>query len=1025
MIIDAKLHLLLNRAPSSTTQINAHKVNGSWDSSTITWNNSPNIDYTIEDYKTLDSTSKEWVDWDITSIGKEWYKSGNNGLVLKTENEYAGYTEFWSSDMDSAYSGYRPAASFTYISNAGLENYWTYHSTSAGRAGTAYVNDYNGNLVYVHEDLSMNGNLMPVQINHVYNSNEAKAWDMKKAWMGAGWTLNIYQRIENDGKNLIYIDGDGTKHYFPYTDINTVNNVADELNLGYTITWNNSEKRFTLKDKNYNTTRFYWDGSLDYFADKNENKLTAQYTQASNGIWTISGLVDGAGRTTKLVYSSSGVLNQMIDPAQRITSFEYDTQSYQKLIKITYPDGKYTTFDYDSNYNLLAVTNNTDGIKNKFWYTSNTPYRVNWVRNTHIDDTRSEDLSINYGNNRTDFTDVQGRTETYLFDDYGKTSVVKDSKDNAQYYKYSDGLNETKIGTESKTQKTIVNYLLDHNAEYNLGWTSNNSQAASYTTEEKYIGQQSLKVNSSADNQSYYNAQYVSLARGKTYTFSVFAKTKDIVAAQNGGASFEIQYLDSGQNWQVSPGKINLTGTKDWDRYEITFTIPQDAYSPANNLVNAWAAVEMNNAKGTAYFDCMQIEEGTSANRYNLVENGDFRKWDDNTWNALYWNKNYGCEGKDVDYVAYDTNRQSHPKTLDADVPVNPLVYKLQGKSGNNKGIYQTLNISGKAGDSYVVGGWAKADSVPLTKDSGRLFELSVGFEKADGTFDWVDLPFNPDTSEWQYLSDAAVAKSDYKKVWVYACYYKNVNTAYFDGIQLYKDEFGSSYTYDSKGNVISTESLAKQNSKFEYSGNDLVKQTDPKGSQFKYTYSTDGKHNLLSATSAENVVYSFEYDSKGNPKKSKVGDSTTFIDSYAEYTTSGNYIKTITDSSGNKVNYNYNETKGTLDSVTDPKGSTTSYQYDDKLDTLLNVKKTVDGKEISNSYTYKNDRIESITHNGFSYNFGYDSLGNNTTVSVGNQNLITNTYGTYYKASESRNYQTGLLQESQIWKWTGCKEWL
>ena len=237
--------------------------------------------------------------------------------------------------------------------------------------------------------------------------------------------------------------------------------------------------------------------------------------------------------------------------------------------------------------------------------------------------------------------------------------------------------------------------------------------------------------------------------------------------------------------------------------------------------------------------------------------------------------------------------------------------------------------------------------------------------------------------------------------------------TCYFLNMP-YKDEFGSSYTYDSKGNVISTESLAKQNSKFEYSGNDLVKQTDPKGSQFKYTYSTDGKHNLLSAASAENVVYSFEYDTNGNPKKSKVGDSTTFIDSYAEYTTSGNYTKTITDSSGNKVNYNYNETKGTLDSVTDPKGSTTSYQYDDKLDTLLNVKKTVDGKEISNSYTYKNDRIESITHNGFSYNFGYDSLGNNTTVSVGNQNLITNTYGTYYNAAENRNYQTGLLKESQ-----------
>ncbi|WP_270563050.1 DNRLRE domain-containing protein [Clostridium beijerinckii] len=1014
MIIGVDLWAVLKKAPSSETQVNVHRVTGSWDSSTITWNNAPDIDNTVEDYQTLDSSSKDWIKWDITNIAKEWYNSGNNGLVLKTENEYAGYTEFLSSDIDNDYKEYRPVASFHYVSNSGLENYWTYHSTSAGRTGTAYVNDYNGNLVYVHEDLSMNGNLMPVQINHVYNSNEPKTWDQKRGWMGAGWTLNIYQRIENDtnSKKLIYIDGDGTKHYFSYTDINNVSNVSDELNLGYTIS-RESPDAYTLKDKNYNTIKFYFsDGSLNYFADKNGNKLTAQYTQASNGAWTITGMVDGAGRITQLRYTN-GVLEKIIDPAGRITSFGYESPRYEQLKTITYPDGNYTDFGYDSNNNLSTVTNNADGTRNQFWYTDKAPYRVNWIRNTTKDDIRSEDLSINYGNNRTDFTDVQGRTETYLFDDRGKTTVIKDSNDNAQYYRYSDKTNETKIGTQSKTQKTIVNYLLDHNAEYNNGWTSNNSGAAGYTTEEKYIGQQALKISSAVDNQSYYNGQYVSLARGKTYTFSSYVKTKNIAAAQNGGAGFEIQYMDSNQKWQTAPGKINLTGTKEWDRYEFTFTIPNDAYSPANNLVNAWAAVEINNAKGTAYFDGMQIEEGNIANRYNLVENGDFRSWDSSTWNALYWNKESGNEGKDIDYVDYDTNKQNHPKTLDVDVPVNPLVYKLQGKSGNKKGIYQTLNISGKAGDSYVFGGWAKAESVPLTENSGRLFELSVGFEKADGTIDWVESSFNEDTSEWQYLSDAAVAKNDYKKIWVDACYYKNANTAYFDGIQLYKDEFGSSYTYDSKGNIISTESLAKQNSKFEYSDNDLVKHTDPKGSQFNYIYSTEGKHNLLSATSAENVVYSFEYDAKGNPKKSKVGDSTLFINSSANYKPSGNYIESTTDSSGNTVKYNYDETDGTLDTVTDPKGAITSYVYNTD-DTLKDVKKTVDNKEIVNSYTYDKDKIKTITHNGFNYTFGYDSLGNNTTVSVGNQNLITNTYGTYYSAADSRNYQTGLLKESK-----------
>jgi YD repeat-containing protein len=62
-------------------------------------------------------------------------------------------------------------------------------------------------------------------------------------------------------------------------------------------------------------------------------------------------------------------------------------------------------------------------------------------------------------------------------------------------------------------------------------------------------------------------------------------------------------------------------------------------------------------------------------------------------------------------------------------------------------------------------------------------------------------------------------------------------------------------------------------------------------------------------------------------------------------------------------------------------------------LDRLQNTSKVTDGATITNSYSYKNDKLKTITHNGFNYDFGYDSLGNNTTVSVAIQNLMTNLY--------------------------------
>ena len=54
----------------------------------------------------------------------------------------------------------------------------------------------------------------------------------------------------------------------------------------------------------------------------------------------------------------------------------------------------------------------------------------------------------------------------------------------------------------------------------------------------------------------------------------------------------------------------------------------------------------------------------------------------------------------------------------------------------------------------------------------------------------------------------------------------------------------------------------------------------------------------------------------------------------------------------------------------------------------------------MTTSYGYDNDRIENITHNGFSYNYEYDAWGNATSVKVGQQPLVNYSYG----VGENRN---------------------
>ena len=67
-------------------------------------------------------------------------------------------------------------------------------------------------------------------------------------------------------------------------------------------------------------------------------------------------------------------------------------------------------------------------------------------------------------------------------------------------------------------------------------------------------------------------------------------------------------------------------------------------------------------------------------------------------------------------------------------------------------------------------------------------------------------IAFNPNAIgfvNWQYVADRIVAKKAYKSITISLLYSYNVNEVYFDGSQLFKEEFGHSYVYDSSGTQV------------------------------------------------------------------------------------------------------------------------------------------------------------------------------------------------------------------------------
>ena len=988
MVTAAQLNLAAYADSGFSTcsgQVNVHRVTQDFNTQNINWSTQPQYDNKISDYFLMHSSSTNyWASWDITSMVKDWYNTGTNyGLMLEEDSD-GGHQSFISSNVSDANASIRPDIMIHYINNTGLENYWTYHSQDAGRAGTGYINDYNGNLVFTHDDLSMTGSKSPISINHVFNSND-KTYNLG---CGNGWRLNYNQRFEwktiQDKSYYVYTDGDGTRHYFHYISGQTQFN--DELNLGLTVTVEN-DNTYTIKDKKGGKINFWAVGDINYISDSNGNRTYFDYgASLKNNVRMLTSVTDSAKRVTRFDYDSTGQLIGITDPSGRKTSYEYTNEM---LTKITYSDGKVTTYSYDGNNNLRSAVN-YDGLKLTYDYYSVAPFRVRSVTQSNTDGTLGEEADIQYGSNTTKFTNAEGKSDIYQFDDCGKTISIKDSEGNAEYYKYDDSNNKTKLNAESKLQKTINNLLLNAGIEQNKNWTNGTDGGQGtegITTEDKHYGNQSIKITKSDKVSRCYSQQTVTLEPGKTYTASAYVKTSGVSSGSNCGAYLWTYYADkNGQYHQFSSKPVTGT-TNDWQRIQVTFTLPADAlaYTPI-------VRCGMQAATGTAYFDDFQLETGSSANRYNMIENCDFSGGYGipNGWSSLNCTTDDGV-----------TYREVYGRALNLDL----AVFKICGAAGVTKKASQTIKISGTSGNSFILSGWAKADSVPINSD--REFNIQLVFNNSSGTAVQTEtVKFNPGCSDWQYASGPVVAKSDYASVTVSVVYNNNANTALFDGIQLYKDEFGASYQYDSKGNVISTVDAAKQNSTFEYDNdNNLKSLTDPKGNKFAYEY--DSNHNVTKATTAANVVYNFKYDSSGNPVTATIGDDTGYISSSATYSASGNYMSSLTDSSGNTVKFDYDENKGTLKNATDANNKTTTYGYD-ALDRLTSVSKNADNQTISNSYGYQNDRISTINQNGFSYNFGYDSLGNNTTVSVGNQNLITNNYEARTSKLLSSTYGNG-----------------
>lgn len=876
-------------------KIVANEPNGAWSPET-SWNTQPGyinetLDFQevsqVRDGNVINVTPKVF---DITRLVRKWYNTGvNNGIMLRGAEESSrdAVARFFTSNFDFGAAGIPggeaqyPTGFFIYRNATGLENYWSFHKQELGRAGTGYVNDFNGNLVFVHKDAHTNGSRMPVEIKHVYNLTDSN----KSSRFGYGWMISAMQRLDGNGSNenpYYYTDEDGTHHYF-YDD-NGVKRDEDGLGLEYSGI-DEGELQHKITAKNKTVMKFDVWGYLRRTIDANGNTISYNYGPNSNGNF-LGNVHDGADRVISFYYNSDmSRLDKIVDPAGRETLYSYDGNG--NLIKITYADGTDTRFEYSGHRLTKVVTSNGYSMEYSYILDMQVP-RISKVLEKKGNE-NGQGFKVSYFNGNTTYFTVptatgDGNIETtsgnmrytYQFDNAGRPISVRDPEGNANSYKYySESVKNNKLNTTGRVQATVQNFVMNPSFEYvddpwhfyalKGGLNFGVNRIDNFGCMDK----RSIKVTKNTMESMAGVAQDLSLpVRNYPYVLSAYVKAENIVANASAGvpagAVLMVVKVNADGTHRILATSEAVAGTTDtaiddgWVRIQVPFTLITGDTSDVKIMGG------LNEATGDAWFDCFQVEIGAVANKFNLINDPGFEISSDNSRALKYWGG--GSTTTSDGRVAYGNDPDvTNPNNKDGKYCLG-----IFGEFGKRKSFSQAINVCGEQGDIFHLSCSCASRPVP-----GKELSIAAAVIYESGDPKWTTFNFNEYMTEWQYVggivsTDDGIAGSTrkYKAIHVYIFLSDQNNYGWFEGVQLTKDN-GRSYTYNSSGELVTVQSNAEA-MQFSSDGNDnMTRLTSPGGDHFEYTY--NGKNQLQVAKNMQGVQTSFEYDAFGNPIDARV----------------------------------------------------------------------------------------------------------------------------------------------------------
>jgi len=1047
VIVDAQLKLMKSSVTLATT-VAVYTVSEDWSSATLTSSTIPENSTTVIDYHTINATSAmSEYRFDITKAAQYWYDNGKNTGVLLAPLSSGGngYVNFKSSDSSN-----KPVITISYRDTKGIESQWSFSTQSAGSAGVGYINGFNGNLVFAHADMTTEGSVIPITVSHVYNSfqsdmeftsgndvNSPLTADYSNMKVGKGWKLSVQQTVKEVNIDnipyIVYNDSDGTEHYF----VEFNGEYVDEDGFGLTLAVSGSgeNKEYRIENEYGNSYIFNSEGKIRHIVDVHGNKKRFTYNE-NGALYAIYYEPVESALIHQLVfaYNAEGALYRITNaynqndyvqflysesisgtPSVNDSGYLREIRYYNgsSLLNTVYYEYHEYTEDYANegkNGSLKSARDGDTGYKVEYKYDKyEGRFRVRLAEES-VGGTLGQRVGFEYDDKlfcvRTSGNDDSyGSTDdifTYtLFDDFAQP-ICSYSKFNgdpevlgtsyADYMPY-ESASETnyKLKTASVKGITKNNLLYNPNCEPSSEWikmAEGDGYSASYTTAESYFGTGSLKLSSTDGGTGYASYTDSIYLTAGTYTLSAYVKLVN-VQSTNGG--FYLRCVNSGD---YKTGTTNTAIDNGWQRVSHTFNI---ASAGEYDVV-----FSLDNAPGTAYVDCVQLEKGETLSDFNLVENGGFDS-------ARKWSGSYTvANGSAV----------------------------LSGLPTAQKRITQTIALSTPINTTFMLSGWAKADSASLATagwdsangidpKSNRKFGVIAKLTYSDNSTDEFELSFNPDNTQKQFASTAIVPKKTdssltVTSIEITAAYDYNVNTAQFDDITL-TIEPAQTYAYDEEGNLSTATDANGNDSVMHYheNGIDLTDYTAITGESFDYTY--DSKHQVITASKTvgnTTQTANYTYDNYGNTTGVELSAGGNLkITSSASYTEYGNYISQTVNELGKVTKYNYDPVTKLLAYIENANSVQTAYIYDNRDRTSkIYLDSDKDGipdtAEPQVAYLYANNRLSGIDTATTDYTLTYDIWGNVLSIKAGNYTLATYEYAANNGKLKKLTYGNGDYEE-------------